>query len=70
MTFSLFKSNKNSDKYSPNDLIEVYHDNNYYGQRQKCKKFNLDKNFIYIVIPSLFEKNLSTKYVLRIYIQT
>jgi hypothetical protein len=72
MSFSLFKLNKNlsRDKFDPSDLIEIYHDNSYYGQRQKSKKFNLDKNSIYVVIPSLFEKNLSTKYLLRIYIQT
>ncbi len=72
MTFSLYKSNENliRDKYGPNDLIEVYHDNIYYDQRKKSKKFNLDRSLIYVVIPSLFEKNLSTKYILRIYIQT
>ena len=56
-------------KYFPYELNKVHWDSDYVGQRQKCRLFRLDANHTYIIVPSLFEKNVPMRFLIRIFTQ-
>ena len=72
IAFGLFKIkddfHNKSRKFSQNELIKVFNDSNYVGHREISKRFDLEPGS-YVLIPSIFEKDVAMKYFVRVFIR-
>ena len=65
---SSLNSPRDLKKYAKSDLVEVYYDSSYVGQREISKRLSLEPGG-YVIMPSLFEKDVAMKFLLRIFIE-
>jgi hypothetical protein len=62
------KSNLNT-CYNSNDCVKIFSNRVYLTQREITKQIDLPMPGSYLIIPSLFEKNVEMKFLLRIFVQ-
>lgn len=71
ISFSLFKVKQGlqmkTRRFRQNELIKIFNDSNYVGQREISRAFSLEQGF-YILIPSLYEKDVNMDFFIRVFI--
>jgi hypothetical protein len=71
IAFSLFKIKcdfqMKTRRFSHKELTKIFNDSNYVGQRELSKRFDLEQGS-YVLIPSLYEKDVNMKIFIRVYI--
>jgi len=71
IAFSLFKIKcdfqMKTRRFSHKELTKIFNDSNYVGQRELSKRFDLEQGS-YVLIPSLYEKDVNMKFFIRVYI--